>query len=91
QRAHPRSKTDYYLQHLFVRILDHTIAFSASSSSFFFSYDSAPEDSYAEMSAGIPRSESPAQMDDEEDDDLKHRSRRGRRTLWMTSRSWRGI
>ncbi|EJF56330.1 hypothetical protein DICSQDRAFT_71711 [Dichomitus squalens LYAD-421 SS1] len=72
QRGHPRSKADYYPQHLFVRILVHTLASSASSS--FFSDDRTPEDtSPADMFASMPRSESPAQMDDEEEADLKRR------------------
>ncbi|TBU36277.1 hypothetical protein BD309DRAFT_1024474 [Dichomitus squalens] len=72
QRGHPRSKADYDPQHLFVRILVHTLASSASSS--FFSDDRTPEDtSPADMFASMPRSESPAQMDDEEETDLKRR------------------
>ncbi|EJF56321.1 hypothetical protein DICSQDRAFT_175003 [Dichomitus squalens LYAD-421 SS1] len=71
QRGHTRSKADYYPQHLFVRILVHTLASSASS---FFSDDRTPEDtSSADIFAGMPRSESPAQMDDEEEADLKRR------------------
>ncbi|TBU37044.1 hypothetical protein BD309DRAFT_1023878 [Dichomitus squalens] len=71
RRPPPRSKADYCSQHLFNRILVHTLTSSSSSPS--FSDDRAPENaSSADTFTGIPRSESPAQIDDEEEDDLKH-------------------
>ncbi|TBU38377.1 hypothetical protein BD309DRAFT_530297 [Dichomitus squalens] len=92
-RGHPppRSKADYCLQHLFIRIRVHTLTSSSSSPS--FSDGRAPEDtSSADTFTGIPRSEFPAQIDDEEEDDLKHRACCGTRTTWMTQRrGWRGI
>ncbi|PIL31186.1 transporter [Ganoderma sinense ZZ0214-1] len=58
QRGHARSKADYYPQHLFIRMLNHTLA---------------AEDERASTSnttfAHLPRSESPAPMDEEQDPD----------------------
>ncbi|TBU27626.1 hypothetical protein BD311DRAFT_723910 [Dichomitus squalens] len=61
QRGHPRSKADYYPQHLFVRILVHTLASAAAE------VDDRASDDTAAFARG-PRSESPAPMDDEEED-----------------------
>ncbi|EJF56315.1 hypothetical protein DICSQDRAFT_141329 [Dichomitus squalens LYAD-421 SS1] len=89
RRPPPRSKADYCSQHLFIRILVYTLTSSSSSPS--FSDDRAPEDtSSADTFTGMPLSESPAQIDDEEEDDLNHRACCGTRTTWMTRRSWGG-
>ncbi|KAI0701239.1 hypothetical protein C8T65DRAFT_741768 [Cerioporus squamosus] len=55
QRGHARSKADYYPQHLFVRVLIHTLSNESDASS---------------SISHLPRSESPTNIgDDDEDDD----------------------
>ena len=57
QRGHARSKADYYPQHLFIRVLNHTLA---------------AEDERAGGNttfAHLPRSESPSPMDDDDADE----------------------
>ncbi|EJF56391.1 hypothetical protein DICSQDRAFT_174966 [Dichomitus squalens LYAD-421 SS1] len=66
QRGHPRSKADYYPQHLFVRVLVHTLASAAAE------VDDRASDDTAVFSRG-PRSESPAPMEDEDEDAVRFR------------------
>lgn len=56
QRGHARSKVDYYPQHLFIRVLNHTLASDDDASS-------------ANSFSHLPRSESPTNISDDEDDD----------------------
>ncbi|KAI1786797.1 hypothetical protein LXA43DRAFT_1032081 [Ganoderma leucocontextum] len=56
QRGHARSKADYYPQHLFIRILNHTLASEG---------DRATNTTFSHL----PRSESPVPMDDEDEDE----------------------
>ena len=63
QRGHARSKADYYPQHLFIRVLNHTLA----------AEDEAGNTTFAH----IPRSESPTPMGEDDDaggdeDDLEY-------------------
>ncbi|KAI0756135.1 hypothetical protein C8Q80DRAFT_1264232 [Daedaleopsis nitida] len=55
QRGHARSKVDYYPQHLFIRVLNHTLA--------------NDDDSSANSISHLPRSESPTNIGDDADDD----------------------
>ena len=59
QRGHARSKADYYPQHLFLRMLNHTLA-----------ADDDADGAGAESISSLPRSASPAHMgaDDEDAD-----------------------
>ncbi|EGN93721.1 hypothetical protein SERLA73DRAFT_63839 [Serpula lacrymans var. lacrymans S7.3] len=54
QRGHSRSKSDYYTQHLFIRVLSHTLGGDDEDNTSKF----IPE----EVAAGIPRASSPAPM-----------------------------
>ena len=54
QRGHARSKADYYPQHLFIRVLIHTLA---------------TDDDAASSISHLPRSESPTNIGDDDDDD----------------------
>ncbi|RDX50495.1 hypothetical protein OH76DRAFT_1482272 [Lentinus brumalis] len=54
QRGHARSKVDYYPQHLFIRMLVHTLA---------------KDDDASSSISHLPRSESPTNISDDDDDD----------------------
>ncbi|KAI0327693.1 hypothetical protein GY45DRAFT_1283295 [Cubamyces sp. BRFM 1775] len=56
QRGHARSKADYYPQHLFLRVLCHTL--------------SNEEEGTQPSISHLPRSESPAPMGDDDDDEI---------------------
>ncbi|KAM5539863.1 hypothetical protein V8D89_006366 [Ganoderma adspersum] len=57
QRGHARSKADYYPQHLFIRVLNHTLAAEEERPSGNTTF------------AHLPRSESPAPMDEDDGDE----------------------
>ena len=66
QRGHARSKADYYPQHLFIRVLIHTLA---------------TDDDAASSISHLPRSESPSNIGDDDDDDGSDRKRKFKREL----------